>query len=225
MGGLRGNQYFRCVGKKGKLQKFAEVSAFPNCFEYAKEMKGKWKSDYFKNDNPITVELACGKGEYTLGLAERFPNRNFIGIDLKGNRIWKGAKYALENELKNVAFHRLMIGNIEDFFEKGEIDEFWITFPDPQHAKERRRLTNAMFLDRYRNISKDGAIMNLKSDSTRFYEYTKEVIEEQKLELLAYSDDIYAWPEIPEYLANIQTFYEKMWLAEGKKIKYLRYVL
>ncbi len=213
------------MGKKGKLEKFAEVTAFPNCFEYAKEMKGKWKSDYFKNDNPITVELACGKGEYTLGLAERFPDRNFIGIDVKGNRIWKGAKYALENELTNVAFHRLMIGNIEDFFEKGEIDEFWITFPDPQHAKERRRLTNAMFLDRYRNISKDGAIMNLKSDSTRFYEYTKEVIAEQNLQLLADSDDIYAWPEIPEYLANIQTFYEKMWLAEGKKIKYLRYVL
>jgi tRNA (guanine-N7-)-methyltransferase len=213
------------VGKKGKLEKFAEVTAFSNCFEYAKEMKGKWKSDYFKNDNPITVELACGKGEYTLGLAERFPNRNFIGIDVKGNRIWKGAKYALENELANVAFHRLMIGNIEDFFEEGEIDEFWITFPDPQHGKERKRLTNAMFLDRYRNISKDGAMMNLKSDSTRFYEYTKEVIAEQKLELLADSDDIYSWPEIPEYLANIQTFYEKMWLAEGKKIKYLRYVL
>ncbi|MEY2923646.1 MAG: hypothetical protein RLZZ337_186 [Bacteroidota bacterium] len=213
------------MGKKGKLEKFAEVTAFSNCFEYAKEMKGKWKSDYFKNDNPITVELACGKGEYTLGLAERFPNRNFIGIDVKGNRIWKGAKYALENELANVAFHRLMIGNIEDFFEEGEIDEFWITFPDPQHGKERKRLTNAMFLDRYRNISKDGAMMNLKSDSTRFYEYTKEVIAEQKLELLADSDDIYSWPEIPEYLANIQTFYEKMWLAEGKKIKYLRYVL
>lgn len=212
------------MGKKGKLEKFADVTAFPNCFEYSREMKGKWK-DYFGNDNPITVELACGKGEYTIGLAERFPDRNFIGIDVKGNRIWKGAKYALDNGMTNVAFHRLMIGNIEEYFSKGEIDEFWITFPDPQHAKERKRLTNAMFLARYRNISKDGAIMNLKSDSTRFYEFTKEVIADQELELLADCRDIYNWEEITEELANIQTFYERMWLAEGKKIKYLRYRL
>jgi len=213
------------VGKVGKLQKFAEVTAFKNCYERAVELKGKWKSDVFKNENPITVELACGKGEYTVGLAQRFPDRNFIGIDVKGNRIWKGAKYALENDISNVAFHRLMIGNIEEYFDKGEIDEFWITFPDPQHAKKRKRLTNGMFLDRYRNISKDGAIMNLKSDSTRFYEFTKEVIAEQKLEVLADSDDIYAWDEIPEHLANIQTYYENMWLEQGKKIKFLRYVL
>ena len=193
--------------------------------DFIKELKGKWSSDVFKNDKPITVELACGKGEYTIGLAERFPDRNFIGIDLKGNRIWKGAKYALENNLTNVAFHRIMIGNIEEYFEKGEIDEFWITFPDPQHARKRKRLTNAMFLERYRNISKDGTTMNLKSDSTRFYGYTKETIAEQKLTILEDSADIYAWDEIPEYLANIQTFYENMWLAEGKKIKYLKYVL
>lgn len=213
------------MGKIGKIQKFAEVSAFENCYERAVELKGKWKTDVFKNDNPITVELACGKGEYTIGLAERFPERNFIGIDVKGNRIWKGAKYALEHKLPNVAFHRLMIGNIEEYFEKGEIDEFWITFPDPQHAKKRKRLTNGMFLERYRNISKDGAIMNLKSDSTRFYEFTKEVIEEQKLDLKMDSDDIYNWESIPEYLANIQTYYEQMWLDQGKKIKYLRYVI
>ena len=213
------------MGKVGKLQKFAEVTSFDNCFEYSKPMKGKWKTDYFKNDNPITVELACGKGEYTVGLAERFPDRNFIGIDVKGNRIWKGAQYAIEKGLTNVAFHRLMIGNIEEYFDKGEIDEFWITFPDPQHVRKRKRLTNAMFLDRYRAISKDGAIMNLKSDSTRFYGYTKETIEEQNLTILKDSDDIYACEEIPEYLANIQTFYEQMWLAEGKKIKYLQYAL
>lgn len=213
------------MGKVGKLQRFAEVSEFSNCFEYAKEMKGKWSVEVFKNDNPITVELACGKGEYTIGLAERFPERNFIGIDVKGNRIWKGAKYALENKLNNVAFHRLQIGNIVEYFAKDEISEFWITFPDPQHAKERKRLTNAMFLDRYRSISTEDAIMNLKSDSTRFYEYTKEIIEDQGLEVLADSDDIYTWDEIPEYLANIQTFYENMWLEEGKKIKYLRYKL
>lgn len=213
------------MGKVGKLQKFAEVTAFENCYERAVELKGKWKSDVFQNDNPITVEMACGKGEYTIGLAERFPDRNFIGIDVKGNRLWKGAKYALEHNVTNVAFHRLMIGNIEEYFDKGEIDEFWITFPDPQHAKKRKRLTNPMFLSRYRNISKDGAIMNLKSDSTRFYEFTKEVIAEQELTLLEDCDDIYAWDEIPEHLANIQTFYEKMWLEQGKKIKFLRYVL
>lgn len=213
------------MGQKGKLQKFAEVTAFENCYEYAKELKGKWSSDVFKNDNPITVELACGKGEYTVGLAERFTTRNFIGIDVKGNRLWQGAKYALENNLTNVAFHRLMIGNIEEYFAKDEIDEFWITFPDPQHAKERKRLTNPMFLNRYRAISRSGVTMNLKSDSTRFYTYTKEIIEEQNLEILQDSDDIYAWEELPEHLANIQTFYEKMWLKDGKKIKFLRYVL
>ncbi len=213
------------MGQVGKLQKFADVTAFKNCYERVVELKGKWKTDVFKNNNPITVELACGKGEYTIGLAERFPNRNFIGIDVKGNRIWKGAKYALDNNITNVAFHRLMIGNIEEYFAKGEIDEFWITFPDPQHGKKRKRLTNAMFLDRYRNISKDGAVMNLKSDSTRFYAFTKEIIAEQKLTVIQDSDDLYAWDEIPEHLANIQTFYEQMWLDQGKKIKFLRYVL
>jgi len=213
------------MGKKNKLQKFAEVSAFSNCFEYDKSMKGKWADSYFKNHNPITIELACGKGEYTVGLAERFPNRNFIGIDVKGNRIWKGAKYALEKGLNNVAFHRLMIGNIEEFFEEWEIDEFWITFPDPQHAKERKRLSNQMFLQRYRNISKPGAVMNIKTDSTRFYEYSKEVINQLSLTLLEDQADVYAWSQAPEYLKDIQTFYEKMWLNEGKKIKYLKYQL
>lgn len=213
------------MGKKGKLQKFAEVTAFSNCYERATELKGKWATHVFKNDNPITLELACGKGEYTLGLAKRFPDRNFIGVDIKGNRIWKGAKYALENNMHNVAFHRIMIGNIEDYFALGEIDEFWITFPDPQHAKKRKRLTNPMFLERYRNISNPHPIMNLKSDSTRFYEYTKEVIAEQSLEIIENNDDIYQWNAIPEYLANIQTFYEKMWLEDGKKIKYLKYRL
>lgn len=213
------------MGKKGKLQKFAEVTAFSNCYERATELKGKWATHVFKNDNPITLELACGKGEYTLGLAKRFPDRNFIGVDIKGNRIWKGAKYALENNMHNVAFHRIMIGNIEDYFALGEIDEFWITFPDPQHAKKRKRLTNPMFLERYRNISNPHPILNLKSDSTRFYEYTKEVIAEQSLEIIENNDDIYQWNTIPEYLANIQTFYEKMWLEDGKKIKYLKYRL
>lgn len=213
------------MGKKGKLEKFAELKTFSNCFERASELKGKWKDVVFNNDNPITLELACGKGEYTVGLAERFPDRNFIGVDIKGNRMWKGAKYALEKQLKNVAFHRLMIGNITDFFAPHEIDEFWITFPDPQHAKERKRLTNPLFLERYRAVSSSHPIMHLKTDSSRFYTFTKEVIEEQKLTLMADSPDVYRWDNAPEYLTNIQTFYEKMWLEDGKKIKYLKYQL
>ena len=210
------------MSKIGKLQKFAEVSAFPNCFEYNKNMKGRWRSDYFKNEGKITVELACGKGEYTVGLAERFPNHNFIGVDVKGNRIWKGARYALDHGLKNVAFHRMMIGNIEEFFAPDEVDEFWITFPDPQHGKERKRLTNSMFLARYRNLSKPGAVLNLKTDSTRFYAYSKEVFLSENLDILADIQDVYASEKSPEYLTQIQTFYEKMWLDQGKKIKYLK---
>lgn len=213
------------MGKKGKLEKFAAVSNLPNCKEHDQEMKGKWNTHYFIKNRPITLELACGKGEYTVGLAQRFPERNYIGIDVKGNRIWKGATFAHENNMSNVAFHRLMIGNITDFFAPDEIDEFWITFPDPQHAKERKRLTNTMFLNRYRSISHKDAVLNLKTDSTRFYEYTKEVIVAEGLTLLADYDDVYQWPDAPEYLLGIQTFYEKMWLENGKKIKYLKFKL
>ncbi len=213
------------MSKKGKLEKFAEVSAFENCFEYDRSMKGQWSSSYFKNNHPIVLELACGKGEYTVGLAERFPDKNFIGIDVKGNRIWKGARYALDHGLNNVAFHRLMIGNIEEFFAKDEISEFWITFPDPQHAKERKRLTNDKFLQKYRNISKEGSLLNLKTDSSRFYAFTKETIANEGLIIHLDSEDIYQWNDAPEYLTSIQTFYEKMWLSEGKKIKYLQFAL
>lgn len=213
------------MGKKGKLEKFADVSAFPNCFEKTKEMKGNWRSGYFKNDNPIVLELACGKGEYSIGLAQRNPDINYIGVDLKGNRIWKGAKYAMDKGLKNVAFLRIMISNIEEFFAPEEVDEFWIVFPDPQPrlSKRKKRLTHPLFLERYRHISKSGSLMNLKSDSTFFYDFTKEVIEEQQLEILEDQTDVYAWEKAPEYLTEIQTFYENIWLKEGKKIKYLKF--
>ncbi|MBR9860801.1 tRNA (guanosine(46)-N7)-methyltransferase TrmB [bacterium] len=215
------------MGKKNKLTKFAEVTSFKNCFEYNKEISGKWNQDYFPKANKITVELACGKGEYTIGLAERNPERNFIGVDVKGNRIWKGAQYALDQDLQNVAFHRMQIGNITEYFGEEEVDEFWITFPDPQprKGKAKKRLTHPNFLAKYRHISKPDAVLNLKTDDTGFYEFTKEVIEEEGLELLLDSDDVYAWDEAPEELLNIQTFYEKMWLDEGKKIKYLRFKL
>jgi tRNA (guanine-N7-)-methyltransferase len=215
------------MGKKNKLAKFAEVSEFSNCFEYDKDMAGNWKSSYFKNENPLTLELACGKGEYTIGLAERNPNKNFIGVDVKGNRIWKGASYAIERNLINVAFHRLQIGNITEYFGNSEINEIWITFPDPQprKGKAKKRLTHPLFLEKYRRICEADAILNLKTDDTGFYEFTREVILQEGLELLEDSGDVYQWDDAPEELREIQTFYEQMWLAEGKKIKYLRFKL
>lgn len=211
------------MGKKKKMQQFAEVSAFENCFEHDTTMRGKWNEIYFKNNQPITIELACGKGEYTLALAQRFPERNFIGIDIKGNRIWKGAKYALENKLTNVAFLRIMISNITEYFAPEEISEIWITFPDPQHQKLRKRLTNLLFLERYRQISTKTATLNLKTDSTRFYTFTKEIIQEQNLDLLEDFENVYESENAPEYLTNVQTFYENIWLKLGKTIRYLKY--
>ncbi|HRG53029.1 MAG TPA: tRNA (guanosine(46)-N7)-methyltransferase TrmB, partial [Bacteroidia bacterium] len=187
---------------KRKLKKFAEVSAFENCFflsfEGSKEeglpLKGKWHKEYFKNNHPIVVELGCGKGEYTVGLAKRFPEKNFIGVDIKGNRIWTGAKTAIENKMSNVAFIRTRIDFIESCFSKGEVDEIWITFPDPQPQKTRvrNRLTNMMFINRYKIILKDGGYVNLKTDNEPFYEFTKEVIAENNLKLIDSTNDLYA---------------------------------
>ncbi|HSH65574.1 MAG TPA: tRNA (guanosine(46)-N7)-methyltransferase TrmB, partial [Bacteroidia bacterium] len=179
---------------KRKLKKFAEVSAFNNCFflsfEDSKEkglsLKGKWSKEYFKNNNPIVIELGCGKGEYTVGLAQRFPDKNFIGVDIKGNRIWTGAKTALENKMNNVAFIRTRIDFIESCFSEQEVSEIWITFPDPQPQKTRvrNRLTNMMFINRYRKILRAGGSINLKTDNEPFYEFTKEVIADNKLKLI-----------------------------------------
>lgn len=214
------------MSNKNKLQKFAEIDTFPNVFQHDRDLKGRWSKDVFKNDNPIVLELACGKGEYSVGQGRMFPDKNFIGLDIKGNRIWKGAKTALEENLSNVAFLRCMIHNIEDYFETNEVDEIWITFPDPQprKSKTRHRLTSPRFIAKYQDICKKGGTLNLKSDSTFFYEYTLKVAEELKLEILENCADVYAWEERPEVL-NIRTFYESMWLDEGKKIKYLKLLL
>lgn len=216
----------KALSNKNKLQKFAEIDQFPNVFQHQRDLKGKWKAEVFKNDNPLVLELACGKGEYSVGQGRMFPDKNFLGLDIKGNRIWKGAKTALDEGLQNVAFLRCMIHNIEEYFEQDEIDEIWITFPDPQHrkSKARHRLTNPRFIAKYQELTKKGGTLNLKSDSTRFYEYTREVAMELGLEVLVDNADIYAWDERPEVL-NIKTFYEKMWLDEGKKIKYLKMIL
>jgi tRNA (guanine-N7-)-methyltransferase len=219
---------------KNKLKKFAEVASFPNCFylsfEQSREkglpLKGKWLSEYFKNTNPIVLELGCGKGEYTVGLAERFPDKNFIGVDVKGNRIHTGAKTAIEKKLNNVAFVRTRIDFIEACFASSEISEIWITFPDPQPQKTRvrKRLTNMMFVNRYKNIMKQSGIINLKTDNEPFYNYSKEVAEENNFEILDFTNDLYADTKLrDEALTNIKTHYEKLFSAKGFKICYLKY--
>ncbi len=213
-----------------KLQKFAELDTFSNCsflpFEKIKEghpLAGKWRTDFFKNNNPIVLELGCGKGEYTIGMAKNNLTKNFIGVDIKGNRIWTGAKYATENKLVNAAFVRTRIDFIEYCFSEEEIDEIWLTFPDPQPQKTRarKRLTNPIFLSRYKKILKLTGLIHLKTDSTSLYEYTLEVISELKLELLCASADLYVDnPSGKEELTNIKTHYELLFTEKGKKIKY-----
>jgi tRNA (guanine-N7-)-methyltransferase len=219
---------------KRKLKKFAEVSSFDNCFflsfEQARDgglpLKGKWNSDYFKNNNPIVLELGCGKGEYTVGLARRFPDKNFIGVDIKGNRIWTGAKTAIEEKRNNVAFIRTRIDFIDTCFAENEVDEIWITFPDPQPQKTRvrNRLTNMMFITRYQKILKEGGVVHLKTDNEPFYEYTREVVTENNLEVLDGTNDLYAdTSQRDEALTSIKTYYEKKFSDLGFKICYLKF--
>ncbi len=220
------------VGKK-KLQRFAENLAFPNYIqpEYTDikdsyPLKGKWNADFFRNENPIILELGCGKGEYTVGLAEKYPDRNFIGLDIKGSRMWKGCKYSNEKKLDNVAFLRTRIDFIELFFDNNEISEIWITFPDPQpkKSKNKKRLTSPLFLKRYSNILKKENLIHLKTDNTSLYEFTLEVIKENDLILHYKTDDVYN-SDAPEEVKSIQTFYEQKWLTEEIKIKYIRFSL
>jgi tRNA (guanine-N7-)-methyltransferase len=219
---------------KRKLKKFTEVSSFDNCFflsfEQARDgglpLRGNWHKEYFENNNPIVLELGCGKGEYTVGLAKRFPNKNFIGVDIKGNRIWTGAKTAIEEKMSNVAFIRTRIDFIDTCFANNEVDEIWITFPDPQPQKTRvrNRLTNMMFITRYQKILKEGGLINLKTDNEPFYEYTKEVVEENKFEVLDSTNDLYADIEKrDEVLTSIKTYYEKKFSDLGFKICYLKF--
>ncbi len=214
-----------------KLEKFADLNTFPNSFDLFFEqlpqglsLKGKWHQEVFKNNNPIVVELGCGRGEYTIGLAENNPDKNFIGVDIKGNRIWTGAKHAIDHDLNNVAFLRTRIDFIEYCFGANEVSEIWITFPDPQPQKtrERKRLTNPeFFLKRYKTILKPGGLVHLKTDNTGFYEYTIEVIKENKLPLVFATNDLYNnCPEGREELTQIKTYYEKLFTDKGERIKY-----
>jgi len=219
---------------KRKLFKFAQVNSFSNCFHLSYEqsvkeglpLKGKWNETYFKNSNPIVLELGCGKGEYTVGLAKRFPKKNFIGIDIKGNRIWTGAKAALEENLVNAAFLRTRVDFIETCFDKNEVSEIWITFPDPQPNKTtvKQRLTNVIFLNRYKNILKSEGLLHLKTDNEPFYMYSREVLKENNINELDATNDLYLNAETrPEYLTSIKTYYEKKFSDLGFKICYLKF--
>ncbi len=215
---------------KGKLAKFAEVETFYNVLQpkfdevFKKDfhLKGIWKSSFFNNNNPITLELGCGKGEYTVGLAKRFPDRNFIGVDIKGSRIWKGAKEALENNLKNVCFIRTRIELISSFFAKDEVEEIWFTFPDPQLKKPLKRLTSSRFLNNYSNFLIENAWINLKTDNTVLFEYTRLLTEYNNLEIDIAIDNVYESGETDDIL-SIKTFYEKEWLSQGLQSHYIRF--
>lgn len=197
------------------------------------QLKGKWKSSVFENDQPLVLELGCGKGEYTVGLAERFPNKNFLGIDIKGARIWRGAKTALENKMPNVAFLRTRIEFISSFFAPGEVDEIWITFPDPQlkERRERKRLTHPLFLNRYAGFLSEQGVVHLKTDSRELYDFTLEMVEKESCTLLEHTSDLYApntklqVEEHREALLGIRTFYEQQFLEQGKPICYLKFKL
>lgn len=206
--------------------KYAELSSIPIVFERDGSLKGLWNSNYFKNNHPIVLELACGKGDYTRGLAEIFPERNFIGMDIKGNRLWTAARISNEKNLSNVAFIRDQIDLLENYFVPNEISEIWITFPDPFPRKgdAKRRLTSPKFLNIYKNIlNADGAV-NLKTDSDSLFEYTIEIIEELKLPILDLHKNIYE-ESVTHKTHNIQTYYEKMHLKDQRTIKYVRFKL
>jgi tRNA (guanine-N7-)-methyltransferase len=214
-----------------KQEKFIEFDTFKNCFTLFFEniskgflLKGSWHSDYFKNSNPIVLELGCGKGEYTIGLSENNHSKNYIGVDIKGNRIWVGAKYAIENNLNNVAFLRTRIDFIEHCFLENEIDEIWITFPDPQPqiSRERKRLTSVRFLNYYQNILKPNGIVHLKTDSDALYDFTHSLVQDKPIQVLAATTDLYN-DEMLDELLQIQTTYEKKYLAVGKNINYLKF--
>ena len=218
---------------KDKLRRFAENKTFPHVFQPAMtypqpdfELKGKWSS-FFSNNHPITLELGCGRAEYTTALSAMIPERNFIGIDWKGARIWKGAKTTHENGQANVAFLRILISSIPAFFSKGDrVDEIWITFPDPQprDSREHRRLTSPEFLDRYRSFASQGCVVHLKTDSKLLYDYTLDVISSQNLKVLMQTGDLYH-SGLADDILSIKTTYEKIWLSQGLPIHYVRFVL
>ncbi len=218
---------------KQKVKRYSEVVEFENVLDFSAfrpgdeaGQKGSWSTDVFGNSNPITLELACGKGDYAIALAARYPDRNFIGIDIKGERLWAGAGTATEASLPNVRFIRGRIDHIAQFFGKDEIDEIWITFPDPflKNRRRNRRLTHPDFLEKYRQVLRKDGFINLKTDSPELFEFTNEVIESQGLEKRVHIDDVYALEETPELL-QIKTYYEIKHLEEGRTIRFVSFRL
>ncbi len=218
---------------KGKLAKFADMAENPLVVECpfwklqneGFALKGKWHSDFFHNDNPIVLELGCGRGEYTVGLAKRFPDINFIGVDIKGSRMWHGAKEALEKGMKNVAFLRTNIECIDGLFAEDEVAEIWLTFSDPQMKKATKRLTSTYFMERYRRFLVDEGIINVKTDSNFLATYTKYMVEKNNLKMEFFTEDLYNTEGVDDALTSIQTYYEGMWLERGIPIKYIKFRL
>ena len=221
---------------KGKLAKFADMEKYSNVFQYPYsvvehvpfEMRGHWHENYFHNSNPIVLELGCGKGEYTVGLARRFPDVNFIGVDIKGARMWTGATQALQEGLGNVAFLRTNIEIIERFFAEDEVQEIWLTFSDPQMKNPRKRLTSTYFMERYRKFLVDGGIIHLKTDSNFLFTYTTYMVEHNHLPVIERTEDLYHSSHLSpltSHLLSIQTYYESMWIARGLNIKYMKWQL
>lgn len=221
---------------KGKLAKFAEMETFRNVFQYPYsvvdnvpfKMKGHWREEYFHNDHPIVLELGCGKGEYTVGLGSRYPEKNFIGVDIKGARMWTGAKQALEEGLSNVAFLRTSIEIIDRFFDADEVQEIWLTFSDPQMKNPRKRLTSTYFMERYRHFLIDQGMIHLKTDSNFLFTYTSYMIDGNHLPLLFRTTDLYHEKGLDKEtldILSIHTYYEQMWIDRGLNIKYQKFLL
>ena len=210
---------------KGKLEKFAEMATYKNVFQYPYsvvehvpfEMQGHWHEQYFHNNHPIVLELGCGKGEYTVGLAKRYPDINFIGVDIKGARMWTGATQALNEGLENVAFLRTNIEIIDRFFSEDEVQEIWLTFSDPQMKNPRKRLTSTYFMERYRRFLVDDGLIHLKTDSNFLFTYTRYMVEHNQLPVVL--------DEVTRDILAIQTYYESMWIARGLNIKYMKWQL
>lgn len=221
---------------KGKLAKFAEMETFRNVFQYPYsvvdnvpfKMKGHWREEYFHNDHPIVLEFGCGKGEYTVGLGSRYPEKNFIGVDIKGARMWTGAKQALEEGLSNVAFLRTSIEIIDRFFDADEVQEIWLTFSDPQMKNPRKRLTSTYFMERYRHFLIDQGMIHLKTDSNFLFTYTSYMIDGNHLPLLFRTTDLYHEEGLDKEtldILSIHTYYEQMWIDRGLNIKYQKFLL
>jgi len=221
------------LGSKNKLKRFKENETFSNVIQPTREevqnntldLKGNWKQNFFKNNNPIVLELGCGKGEYSVNLAKMFPNKNFLGIDIKGARFWRGAKTALEENISNVGFLRTQIELVDCIFAENEIDEIWITFPDPQikYKRTKHRMTNPDFLDKYKRILKPNGVVHLKTDSEYMHGYTLGLLQGLGLEIEYAHHDVYGTTNAPKEVTSIQTYYEGQYLEIGKKITYLRF--